>query len=153
MSDLAAPYQRTGTLAGTCLCTGVRIRVDGDYVAAVGVCHCRKCRVWSGTITGYFLAKPDAVHVEGPTKSYASTPFASRTFCEVCGTNLWLRNNGEDDEYELMPALFVEAESFPVISEIYCDRAPAYGQLKGDHKRATQAQYEANNPFVEGDTP
>lgn len=153
MSDLAAPFRRTGTLDGMCLCGATRVGIDGDYVAAVGICHCRKCRVWTGTITGYFMASPEAVHVEGPVKTYASTPFATRAFCEVCGTNLWLRNNEPEDDYEFVPAFFTDADAFPVISEIYCDRAPAYGQLKGDHKRATQAQYEANNPFVEGDTP
>ena len=73
--------------------------VDGDYVAAIGVCHCRKCRVWAGTITGYFMASPAAVQVEGPVKTYASTPFATRAFCEICGTNISLRNNGEIDDY------------------------------------------------------
>jgi hypothetical protein len=153
MSDLAAPYRRMGALDGACLCGATRIRVDGDYVAAVGICHCRICRVWSGTITGYFTASHDAVTVDGPVKTYASTSFASRAFCEVCGANLWLRNNGPEDEYEFVPALFRDADMFPVISEIYCDRAPAYGHLKGDHKRATQAEYEAKNLFVEGDKP
>ena len=153
MSDITAPYRRTGALSGMCMCGATHIRVEGEYVAAIGICHCRKCRVWSGTITGYFIASADAVSVEGPVKTYASTPFATRAFCEVCGTNLWLRNNGPDEDYELVPAPFKDADSFPVISEIYCDRAPAYGQLKGDHVRATQAQYEAKHPFVEGDTP
>ena len=31
----------------------------------------------------------------------------------------------------------------------YCDKAPAYGQLKGDHRTATQAEYEAKNQHVE----
>ena len=153
MSDIAAPYRRSGQLSGRCLCGDVTIAVDGAYTAAIGVCHCRKCRVWTGYITGYFLARPEAVTVSGPVRDYASTPFAHRAFCGTCGTNLWLRNNGAEAEYELMPALFPDADSFPVISEIYCDKAPAYGQLRGDHRTATQAQYEAKNPHVEGDLP
>ena len=39
MSDLAAPHRRTGALDGACLCGATRVRVDGDYVAAMHRAH------------------------------------------------------------------------------------------------------------------
>jgi hypothetical protein len=147
-------YRSTGRLEGACLCGSVKIRVDGAYVAAVGVCHCSMCQRSSGLAWGAFEAAADAVMVDGTVARYASTPFSERVFCPLCGSNLWLRNTDSDDAaYELMPGLFPAAAAFPLISEIYTDRAPAYVPLSGDHRRATRAEYELNNLHLEGDMP
>ncbi len=146
--SIADPYRTSGTLDGACLCGAVQIAVDGDYVAAVGVCHCGICQRSNGVVWGAFQASADAVTVTGDVASYASTPFATRTFCPVCGSNLWLRDNEGDAVFELMPALFPEAATFPVISEIYTDCAPAYAALAGDHRRASKTEYEAKNRHV-----
>ncbi|MHA7887557.1 GFA family protein [Roseicyclus sp.] len=152
--SIADQYRRTGRLDGACLCGAVRIGVDGAHVAAVGVCHCSMCQRSSGLVWGAFEASADAVTVEGAVARYASSPFSERAFCPVCGSNLWLRNTDRDDaDYELMPALFPAAAAFPLISEIYTDRAPAYVPLSGDHRRATRAEYEAKNLHLEGDMP
>ncbi len=149
-----APYRRTGRLEGRCLCGAVEVRVDGDYLAAVGICHCGICQRWNGLVWGAFEAAAGAVTVTGDVATYASTSFAERAFCPACGTHLWLRNTDSDDaDYELMPALFAEAAEFPLISEIYTDCAPANAPLTGDHRRATRAEYEAKNAHVEGDLP
>ena len=145
-------YRKTGRLEGRCLCGQVEITVDGPHLAAVGVCHCGMCQRWSGHTYGTFEAPPEAVTVTGEVARYASTDFAHRAFCPTCGTHLWMRN-GEDGDYELQPGLFPQAAEFPLVSEIYTDKAPAYARLSGEHRRATQAEYEARNPHVEGDTP
>ncbi|WP_224816689.1 GFA family protein [Hasllibacter sp. MH4015] len=144
-------YRRTGQFDGECLCGAVQIRVDGDYVAAIGICHCSLCQKSNGVVWGAFLASAPAVHVTGQIARYASTSFSERTFCPTCGSNLWLRDTDRDEaDYEMMPALFPAAAEFPLISEIYTDRAPAYAPLSGDHRRATRAEYEAKNRHVSG---
>ena len=152
--SVADAYRSTGRLEGACLCGAVRITVDGPHVAAVGICHCSLCQRSSGLVWGAFEASADAVTVSGAVARYASTHFSERAFCPVCGSNLWLRNTDPADaEYELMPALFPAARDFPLISEVYSDRAPAYARLTGDHRRVTRADYEANQPHIEGDQP
>lgn len=146
-------YRRSGTLSGRCLCGAVKIEISGDHVAAIGACHCAMCRRWSGMVMSGFNAEPEAVTVEGEVKSYASSDFAERTFCPTCGSHLWFRDTGDDAPYEFMPGIFAEADAFPLISEIYIDRAPGYARLAGDHVRQTRADYEARQPFVEGDDP
>jgi hypothetical protein len=159
MSDPQTPtwvdaYRRTGVLAGRCLCGAVTLRVDGAHVAGVGICHCRLCQRWTGTVWGAFEAEPAAVTVTGDVRRHASTPFAERAFCSRCGTHLWLRDtDNAEAPYELMPGLFDGAAAFPLISEIYADRAPAYAPLGGDHRRATRAEYEAHNRHIEGELP
>jgi len=50
-----------------------------------------------------------------------------------------------------MPGLFDAARNWPLRSEIYVDRAMASVHLLGDHRRKSRAEYEAENPFIEGD--
>lgn len=150
MSLSVDPYRRSGRMAGRCTCGSVTITVDGDHVAAVGACHCLMCQRWSGSVFMCFEAAPGAVRAEGPVRSHATSAFAERAFCGTCGSHLWMRNLGENAVYDLMPGLFPQAAVFPLISEIYHDRAPAYAGLAGLHPRKTRAEYEARQPFVEG---
>lgn len=150
----ADAYRAHGRLEGACLCGAVRIVVDGAHVAAIGACHCSLCQKSAGMIWGAFEASADAVTVTGQVARYGSTHFSERAFCPVCGSNLWLRNTDtKTADYELMPALFPAARDFPLNSELYCDRAPAYARLSGDHRRVMRADYEAQQPHVKGDTP
>ncbi len=148
MTHIAAPIE------GHCLCGAVTIRVAGPHDARPGACHCRMCQRWSGGLFLCFNADAVGVTVEGPVTRFASSDFAERAFCAVCGSHLWMRNTGPDDTaYELMPGLFDAAQDWPLRSEVYSDRALASVQLGGDHRRATRAEYERKNQFVEDDTP
>ncbi|WJY22504.1 GFA family protein [Fontisubflavum oceani] len=154
MSSLADQYRRRGQLQGACLCGAVQISIDGDYVAAVGACHCSRCQRSAGVLWGAFVGSAPAVTVTGEVARYASTEFSERAFCPICGSNLWLRDSDNDAaDYEFMPALFPEAAAFPLISEIYTDCRPAYVPLSGSHATKTRAEWEADNRHVEGDMP
>ncbi|WP_187429113.1 hypothetical protein ROLI_005160 [Roseobacter fucihabitans] len=149
---LIAPHRRTGRLSGRCLCGAVSIEVDGKYVAAIGACHCVMCQRWSGMLFGSFVAETQGVAVTGPVRSYVSSSFSERGFCETCGSPIWLRATDRDEpEIELFPGLFKEAADFALLSEIYTDLAPNYACLKGEHIRRTRAEVQAKHPFVEGD--
>ena len=150
--DILGPYRRTGRLDGRCLCGAIRIAVDGDYVAAVGACHCLMCQRWNGMLFGSFVATAAHVTITGDVTRHPSSTFSERGFCAVCGSHVWLRNiDPEETEIELFPGLFEGARDFVLLSEGYTDRAPHYVTLAGDHRRKTRAEYEAHNPFVEGD--
>lgn len=152
MASIADPYRRTGKLSGRCLCGAVTIEVDGNYIAAVGACHCVMCQRWNGMLFASFLAETRAVSVTGPVKSYPSSSFSERGFCATCGSAIWLKSADPDaSEIELFPGSFKEAADFALISEIYTDLAPNYVCLKGEHARKTRADVQANHPFVEGD--
>lgn len=137
-------------LEGHCLCGAVTIRVDGAHDPRLGACHCRMCQRWSGGLFLCFDADADAVTFEGPVARYASSEFAERAFCSVCGSHLWMRDTWS---YDLMPGLFDTARDWPLRSEIYSDFAMASVRLEGNHKRATRAEYEQKNLYVAGDTP
>ncbi|KIC21943.1 MULTISPECIES: GFA family protein [unclassified Leisingera] len=139
-------------LEGRCLCGAVKIRVEGAHDPHPGACHCRMCQRWSGGLFLCFEADAEAVTVEGPVARYQSSAFAERAFCSTCGSHLWMRDvDKEGGPYDLMPGLFDDALAWPLRSEIYADRAMAAVRLQGGHKRATRDQWEAQNPFIDGD--
>ncbi|TMM52684.1 GFA family protein [Sulfitobacter sabulilitoris] len=137
-------------LTGRCLCGAVTVTVAGKHDPRTGACHCRMCQRWSGGLFLCFEAEADAVAVEGEVACYASSSFSERAFCPRCGSHLWMRDTDQPDaSYDLMPGLFDAARDWPLRSEIYVDSAMV--ALAGDHPRATGADYEARNKFVEGD--
>jgi hypothetical protein len=77
--------------AGTCFCGAVRIEVSGSP-EAMGYCHCRSCRSWSGgPVNAFTLWKPDAVRVVSGGENIATftkTPLSERQYCEKCGGHL-----------------------------------------------------------------
>ena len=140
-------------IEGRCLCGAVSIHLAG-HNPRVGACHCRMCQRWSGGLFLCFDAPAEAVTVTGEVARYASSDFAERAFCPNCGSHLWLRDTSPADaDYELMPGLFDAARDWPLRSEVYSDRAFKSVRLAGEHKRTTQEEYEAKNPFVAGDAP
>ena len=139
-------------MTGHCLCGAVTVRVAGPHDPRPGACHCRMCQRWSGGLFLCFNADAAGVTVEGPVTRYASSGFAERAFCQVCGSHLWMRDI-MGQSYELMPGLFDAVRDQPLRSEVYADRAMASVRLQGDHRRATQAEYEQKNHHVAGVAP
>ena len=144
----------TGVLTGHCLCGAVTVRIAGAHDPRPGACHCRMCQRWSGGLFLCFNADAAGVTVAGPVTQFASSSFAERAFCTLCGSHLWIRDTTPGAiSYDLMPGLFDDAQEWPLRSEVYADCAMASVQLKGDHRRATRAEYEQKNRFVSGDAP
>lgn len=80
---------------GSCFCGAVSLEVSGEP-EAMGYCHCRSCRSWSGgPVNAFSLWKPEAVKVVGGQKDvavFAKTPLSERTFCALCGGHLLTRH-------------------------------------------------------------
>jgi hypothetical protein len=76
---------------GSCFCGAVQIEATGSP-EAMGYCHCRSCRSWSGgPVNAFSLWKPQNVKVtrgKGRVKSYQKTKFSKRQYCGKCGGHL-----------------------------------------------------------------
>lgn len=79
------------THSGSCFCGAVTIAVTGEP-EAMGYCHCRSCRSWSGgPVNAFTLWKPQAVRVTGGAEHIATfekTPLSQRQYCSKCGGHL-----------------------------------------------------------------
>jgi len=77
--------------SGSCFCGAVRIEVEGEP-AAMGYCHCRSCRWWSGgPVNAFSLWKPEAVHVKSGAEyiaTFQKTALSQRKFCTKCGGHI-----------------------------------------------------------------
>ena len=76
---------------GSCFCGAVEIEVSGEP-NAMGYCHCRSCRSWSGgPVNAFSLWAPEAVKVtkgEQHVATYHKTPMSHRQYCTQCGGHL-----------------------------------------------------------------
>ena len=75
----------------TCFCGAVEVEVVGSP-EAMGYCHCRSCRSWSGgPVNAFTLWKPDAVGIKSGSEhlaTYAKTAMSERKYCAKCGGHL-----------------------------------------------------------------
>jgi hypothetical protein len=76
---------------GQCFCGAVEIEVSGEP-AAMGYCHCRSCRSWSGgPVNAFSLWDPASVKVtrgQDNLATFTKTPLSERKFCKTCGGHL-----------------------------------------------------------------
>ena len=76
---------------GMCFCGAVKIEAEGSP-EAMGYCHCRSCRSWSGgPVNAYTLWKPEAVKVtsgEELVATFQKTDRSLRQYCSKCGGHL-----------------------------------------------------------------
>jgi GNAT superfamily N-acetyltransferase len=90
------------SMSGGCQCGTVRYRFEGAKPGHTLVCHCRMCQKAGGN-WGLALIALDAgklVWTKGRPREFRSSPIVSRGFCELCGTPLYMREDG-DAQYEM----------------------------------------------------
>jgi hypothetical protein len=79
------------THSGNCFCGSVKLEASGAP-EAMGYCHCRSCRSWSGgPVNAFSLWKPGAVCItegERHVATYSKTPLSERKYCSKCGGHL-----------------------------------------------------------------
>lgn len=79
------------TFIGSCFCGSVEIEVTGSP-EAMGYCHCRSCRTWSGgPVNAFSLWRPDAVRVSAGAENLAvfqKSETSQRQYCSKCGGHL-----------------------------------------------------------------
>lgn len=76
---------------GSCFCGAVSLEVTGAP-EAMGYCHCRSCRSWSGgPVNAFTLWQPQAVRITGGAEHVATfqkSELSQRKYCRKCGGHL-----------------------------------------------------------------
>src|SRR5258705_3221841 len=77
--------------SGSCFCGAVKVEVTGSP-EAMGYCHCRSCRSWSGgPVNAFSLWKPEAVRVTAGAEhvaTFSKAAMSQRKYCAKCGGHL-----------------------------------------------------------------
>lgn len=141
-------------LTGHCLCGAVTVSFDVEK-EALGACHCEMCRRWTGSALIEIDAVPGSVTAEGPIRTYASSDWAERAWCDTCGSNLWYHVTlPGHDYYSICAGLVDDAGGLMLEREIYIDAKPKGYAFAGTHELKTKAEVEAGfAAFLEGNKP
>src|SRR5437016_2092071 len=93
MSDTFAPA--SACLTGGCQCGAVRYVLTAQPTNC-NICHCRMCQKAGGGPLMAFGSVPIERFewTRGSPKTFRSSSFAERGFCEACGTPLTYRHAG-----------------------------------------------------------
>lgn len=125
----------TEQIKGQCLCGAVQITAEVDN-PRLRACHCDMCRQHT---SGAFISLetvPGSIRVEGTPKVFDSSEWATRAFCETCGSTLWYGTK-HDDAKNLAAGLFPNAGGGVLKMEFFADKCPQGYSLAGDHRKMT----------------
>jgi len=132
---------------GKCLCGAVSFTIR-DLKPEINACHCKMCQRWSGSATLALTAPSDTVTLEGSDniKTFASSEWAERGWCDRCSSNLFYRVTAPGayyGSYHMPVGLLDDTSGMTLNSEIFYDRkSPAFA-FAGDTKKMTEAQVMA----------
>ena len=111
------------THVGSCFCGAVTLEVTGAPVA-MGYCHCRSCRSWSGgPVNAFSLWTPEAVLITSGAEHVATfqkTPLSQRTYCRKCGGHL-LNNHPPLKLFDVFAATIPTLEWKPGVHVNYAE--------------------------------
>lgn len=122
---------------GSCLCG--KVTLEATIPGNAGVCHCSMCRNWNGgpLITLNCEGQPRIFGQEHVT-TFASSDWAERAFCSICGTHLYYRLK-QNDQYILSAGLFPDAE-LTLDHQIFIDEKPAFYNFAEKTQNLTGAE-------------
>jgi hypothetical protein len=99
------------TTTGSCLCGGVRFRIE-QPLAPIQVCHCTQCRKAQGTpfATNVPVAAAAFVLEQGAEllTEFESSPGKLRVFCRRCGSPVYSRRPSLPDVLRVRAGLLDE---------------------------------------------
>ena len=117
----------TDVMHGACLCGAIRFEIVPP-TRFCAHCHCSMCRrahmaplvTWSGVPDGHLQITAG----EALLTRYPSSPEATRSFCSVCGSQLFFSSTRWPGEIHVATASLLEdPDKLPTAHVFYSDRA------------------------------
>jgi len=132
---------------GGCLCGRARYRLT-EPPTSFGACHCQMCRKFSGGIELGLQVMPGGVVWEGDetVRTYRSSDWAERGFCEICGSSLFWRLTMPGPMQGLLGLAVGSLDQIDGLdfdTEVYIDAKPDAYAFAGERKRMTEADVMA----------
>lgn len=134
-------------IEGQCLCGAVTISALLKK-PELTACHCDMCRRHTSSVFVGLTPVQDTLEIAGPAKSFRSSDWAERGFCETCGSTLWYGTVHDGARY-LAAGLFENAAGGQVKYEYFSEKCPTGYRLEDVPKRMTTEETIA---FFTGET-
>ncbi len=140
---------------GRCMCGAVTFSAV-DMKDEFSICHCKQCQRWVGAAYRGVSVATEKLEITGREniRVYASSNFAERANCKICGSAIWWR---------LTAGPYVGNTSIPVGSlddtdglvlsrELYVDYKNSTNELPEDWEKLTSADVnKITAAFGDGD--
>ena len=126
---------------GGCLCGAVRYLLR-EAPEGFGACHCTICQRISGGVNMAFNVEAGGIEITGleAVRTYRSSDWAERSFCGICGANLWYRGLGAAAGYSVGLGSLDDKAGMQFEREICVETRPAAYAFAGDHPRLTSGE-------------
>ena len=132
-------------LNGVCMCGAVTVAAT-PVRTAMSACHCDMCRRWTSSMLMTIQAAP-GYSVSGPVKTFTSSEWAERAFCDTCGSPIWYRITAPGvmhGQTMIAAGLFDNAAGAALKLEYFIDQKPDGFAFTGEHRRMTGAEVMAS---------
>jgi hypothetical protein len=117
------------TYLGSCFCGAVRIEVAGAP-EAMGYCHCRSCRAWSGApLIAFTIWQAEAVRIGSGAEHLAmfrKAALSARRYCTRCGGHLM----AELPPWGLVDVFAGAIPDFPFVPSVHINYAETVLPMK-----------------------
>jgi hypothetical protein len=128
------------SLAGGCLCGGVRYRIDGDCRDII-CCHCENCRRTHGHVAAYTALDQSALTlVSAHTLQWFhdASPDTYRGFCNRCGASLFWDARDGGKRISVAAGSLDDSGSLQTIGHIFVAEAGSYYEISDGLPRYDQ---------------
>ena len=129
---------------GSCLCGEVEYEL-AEEPTSYGACHCGMCRKASGGIQLGIQVPPGGVRFVPTDKLalYASSDWAERGYCMLCGSSVFYRFTGEgpmEGMFSITAGTLEDMSGMTFDAELYIDCKPDSHAFEGERMRMTEAE-------------
>jgi hypothetical protein len=138
-------------IKGSCLCGAVKVSATAEDTPRLRACHCDMCRQHTSGMFVSIETAPGSMALTGPVKTFRSSDWAERGFCDTCGSTLFY-GTIEDGARHLAAGLFENAANGEMKIEFFSDECPKGYSLAGEHKRLSTQETIALFAPDEGET-
>ena len=128
--------------SGGCLCGSVTFETNFSETG-IHACHCTTCRKWSSSPL-FAISVEDITFVgEESITRFASSDWAERGFCNMCGSTMFYRAIEAPDELSGEAGSFDLPDGLPISEHYFIDEKPDYYDFQDDSPRVTGAELMA----------
>jgi hypothetical protein len=126
---------------GGCLCGAVRYRAEGPP-AHVNHCHCRMCRLGSGSpvVTWVTFARDKLEWTKGAPTIRRSSDIAVRGFCSACGTPLLWQGDADAGHIDITAGSLDKPEAIAPQDHLWTESAVPWLNVADDLPRYTRSR-------------